>query len=216
MPNPLIYLASASPRRSALLAQIGVAHRISPMAVDESLRDGESPRDYVSRLAVAKAQALWQQLQAEPAAIVIGSDTTVTLGAEIFGKPADRDDCVRILGKLSGQTHQVCTAVAVCGKAGVKLALSVSDVTFRPLTPQEINVYWRSGEPRDKAGAYAIQGFAAAFITRISGSYSGIMGLPLFETSELLHAHGWRSQAEPDATDTATNPMSAIASGAAR
>lgn len=187
--NPLIYLASASPRRSALLAQIGVAHRVAPVAVDESVAEAEAPEKYVSRLAALKADTLWEKLPGDERLPVLGSDTTVVVDRTILGKPADENDCMRILQLLSGRTHQVHTAVAVRSARGSAVRLSVSDVTFRELSQAEIRAYWRTGEPADKAGGYAVQGRGAVFIRHIAGSYSGIMGLPLFETAELLAAH---------------------------
>jgi len=187
--KPLIYLASASPRRSALLTQIGVPHRVAPVAVDESVGKAEQPADYVSRLAALKADTLWDSLQADARLPVLGSDTSVVVDQTILGKPTDEADCLRILQLLSGRTHQVYTAVAVRSATGSDVRLSVSDVTFRDLTPAEMRAYWRTGEPADKAGGYAIQGRGAIFIRHISGSYSGIMGLPLFETAQLLAAH---------------------------
>jgi septum formation protein len=197
--NSLIYLASASPRRSALLDQIGVAHRVQPVDVDESARGGEPADQYVRRLAVLKAETLWQKLAATPrqpaargcaGAAVLGADTAVVLDDEILGKPRDEQDCLRMLTLLSARTHQVFTAVALRASDGCQSRVNVSDVTFRKLAEEEIQRYWRSGEPADKAGAYAVQGRAALFIERIAGSYSGIMGLPLFETGELLAAVG--------------------------
>lgn len=187
--NPLIYLASASPRRSALLAQIGVAHQVAPVAVDESVVDAEAPESYVTRLAALKADTLWDSLPTERRLPVLGSDTTVVVDRSILGKPADEQDGMRMLRLLSGRTHQVHTAVAVRSATGSEVRLSTSDVTFRELTEAEMRAYWRSGEPVDKAGGYAVQGRGAVFIRHIAGSYSGIMGLPLFETAELLAAH---------------------------
>lgn len=186
--KPLIYLASASPRRSELLAQIGIAHRIAPVAVDESAGSDEAPEKYVSRLAALKADTLWQRLPAAERLPVLGSDTAVIIDHAILGKPADEDDCVRMLQLLSGRTHQVYTAVALRSASGNEVRLCISDVTFRELTMAQMRAYWRSGEPADKAGGYAVQGRAAMFIRHITGSYSGIMGLPLFETAELLAA----------------------------
>ncbi len=195
--NSLIYLASASPRRSALLAQIGVAHRVEPVAVDETALEGELPERYVRRLAVLKAETLWQKLVQTPAPPqrqpVLGADTAVVLDDEILGKPRDEQDCRRMLGLLSARTHQVFTAVALRASDGCQSRVNVSEVTFRKLEDEEIRSYWRSGEPADKAGAYAVQGRAALFIERIAGSYSGIMGLPLYETGELLAAVGARA-----------------------
>jgi septum formation protein len=193
---PLIYLASASPRRSQLLDQIGVAHQIRPVDIDESRVGDESPAEYVSRLAAAKAQALWDQLPITERLPVLGSDTTVALGQEIFGKPQDREEGIAMLMRLAGRTHQVFTAVALCSADVLQpcdLRLSVSQVTFGTLTEQECAAYWASGEPQGKAGGYAVQGLAAVFITHIAGSYSGIMGLPLAETAQLLKkAVGYR------------------------
>jgi septum formation protein len=191
--NSLIYLASASPRRSALLAQIGVAHRVQPVDVDESALGDEPPERYVRRLAVLKAETLWQQLAAPQRQPVLGADTAVVLDEQILGKPRDEQDCLRMLGLLSARTHQVFTAVALRAPDGCESRVNVSDVTFRKLGDDEMRRYWRSGEPADKAGAYAVQGRAALFIERIAGSYSGIMGLPLFETGELLAAIGARA-----------------------
>jgi septum formation protein len=184
--KPLIYLASASPRRSALLTQIGIAHRVAPVAVDESVASAETPETYVTRLAALKADTLWRRLTEPERLPVLGSDTTVVVDDHILGKPADEAECVRMLQLLSGRTHQVLTAVALRSAAGSDVRLNVSEVTFRNLSMTEMRGYWRSGEPADKAGGYAVQGRAAIFISRISGSYSGIMGLPLFETAELL------------------------------
>jgi septum formation protein len=188
--KPLIWLASASPRRSALLKQIGIAHEVRPVDLDETSKPGESPAEYVTRLAQAKAQALWSRLSADQRLPVLGSDTTVALGNEILGKPADREDGLRMLRALSGRTHQVFTAVALRHEQGCDARMSVSDVTVKALSDGEIEAYWETGEPADKAGAYGIQGQAAVFIERIAGSYSGIVGLPLYETGELLRMIG--------------------------
>ncbi len=189
--NSLIWLASASPRRSALLAQVGVAHRVRPVDVDESRRPGELPVDYVRRLAIAKAEVLWSRLGEEERVPVLGADTTVALDDEVLGKPRDREEALRMLRRLSARTHQVYTAVAVRHGNGCDCRVSASDVSMRTLREEEIVAYWESGEPADKAGAYGIQGLAAVFIERIAGSYSGIVGLPLFETGELLRMAGW-------------------------
>ena len=191
--NPLIYLASASPRRSALLDQIGVPHCVRAVHVDETPYSGEEPHEYVGRLAVLKAETLWRQLAAAERRPVLGADTAVVLDDEILGKPRDEQDCLRMLGSLSARTHQVFTAVALRATDGWQSRVNVSEVTFRKLADEEIRRYWRSGEPADKAGGYAVQGRAALFIERIAGSYSGIMGLPLFETGELLAALGARA-----------------------
>jgi len=191
-PNPLIYLASASPRRSALLTQIGVSHSVRPVDLDETRRAGEHPRNYVQRLAREKASALWQSLPDPERVPVLAADTTVAVQEEILGKPRDEQDAVRMLSLLSGRTHQVYTGVALLSRGGVRDAVNVSEVQFRDLTAEEARAYWETGEPSDKAGAYAVQGLAAAFIERIEGSFSGIMGLPLFETAQLLRDIGWR------------------------
>lgn len=189
--KPLLILASASPRRSALLTQLGIPHRVMPVDIDESALTAEGPAAYVQRLAAAKAECLWSQLSSSDRMPVLGADTSVAAGGRILGKPRDADDCTDMLRSLSGRTHQVLTAVALHWEHGREVRLSVSDVTFRRLDDAEIAAYWASGEPADKAGAYAIQGRAAAFIERITGSYSGIVGLPLFETAELLTRVGW-------------------------
>lgn len=186
MGEPQILLASASPRRSELLRQVGIAHAVRPVEVDESVRPGEAPAAYVLRLAEAKAAALWQRLAAEERKPVLAADTTVALEGEIFGKPGSLAEARAMLGRLSGRTHAVHTAIALLHGRGSAARVSSSTVTFRELTPGEIDWYWRTGEPADKAGGYAVQGRAAAFISHIAGSYSGIMGLPLFETWELL------------------------------
>jgi len=186
MPKPLIYLASASPRRRELLGQVGIAHEARPVAVDERFEPGETPANYVLRLAETKARTLWSQLDEDRRLPVLGADTTVALAGRLFGKPADRDDLRDMLGRLGGHTHQVHTAIALKCTHGLRTRLSTSQVTLRTLTNEEIDAYWLTGEPADKAGGYAVQGRAAQFISRIEGSYSGIVGLPLFETWELL------------------------------
>jgi len=185
--SPVLRLASVSPRRRELLAQIGVPHVVTGAHIDETVHAGERPHDYVQRMARIKAQTVWEQDGSLP---VLAADTTVVLDGVVFGKPTDRADAVRMLGLLSGRTHEVLTAVALASTLGLSMRMSVSAVRFRVLTAEEISNYWESGEPKDKAGAYAIQGFAAVFIESLSGSYSGVMGLPLFETSELLRAAG--------------------------
>lgn len=186
MTEPQVLLASASPRRSELLRQVAITHAVRPVDIDESVRDGEAPSAYVLRLAESKAAALWQKLAAAERRPVLAADTTVALEGEIFGKPATLAEARAMLGRLSGRTHEVHTAVAVLHAGGAAARVSSSSVTFRALTPGEIDAYWHTGEPADKAGGYAVQGRAAAFISHIAGSYSGIMGLPLYETWELL------------------------------
>jgi len=201
-PNQLIFLASASPRRSALLTQIGVAHEVRPVDIDEAVAPLEDAATYVQRLASCKADTLWQQLPAAVLRPVLGADTAVVLDQLVLGKPRDAHDHYAMLQRLSGRTHQVHTAVALRYDKGVQVRHSVSQVTFRSLQEQEMVAYWHSGEPADKAGGYAIQGLGAVFIASVNGSYSGIVGLPLFETGELLQLIGW-SPATPRAA-TAT------------
>ncbi|AMN46642.1 hypothetical protein ACG33_05930 [Steroidobacter denitrificans] len=199
--KPLIYLASASPRRSALLHQIGVAHHVWPLAVDEQVHAAEQPACYVQRLAGTKARTLWAQLAEAARLPVLAADTAVAIDKNILGKPRDEADGLRMLALLSGRTHEVYTAVALCREDACDLALSVSEVTFRSLSQKEMSAYWHSGEPADKAGAYAIQGRAALYIEHIAGSYSGIMGLPLFETGRLLAAAGLHFTGQQDCMD---------------
>jgi septum formation protein len=182
----MIYLASASPRRSALLQQIDVPHEVRPVDIDETPRPGEAPARYARRLAEEKAHALWATLRAADRKPVLAADTTVALGDEILGKPVDGDDAARILGRLSGRDHEVHTAVALLHEGGTAALVSTSTVSFRDLGPAEIAWYWGTGEPADKAGAYAVQGLGAIFVRHLAGSFSGVMGLPLYETWELL------------------------------
>jgi len=185
---PLLCLASASPRRRELLNQIGVPHEIEPAAVDEERFPHEPPRDYVLRL--ARAKALKVRPHRPAAQPVLAADTAVVLEQAVFGKPRDRGDACAMLAALGGRTHEVLTAVALAADGGVATALSVSAVRLRALTQAEQSAYWNSGEPRDKAGAYAIQGLGAVFVESLTGSYSGVMGLPLFETAQLLESVG--------------------------
>ena len=194
--RPKIWLASKSPRRQALLAQVGVAFDVLRLReangrapdVLEVAHDGEPALHYVERIARTKANAGWHSmglrgLEPRP---VLGADTEVVLDEAIFGKPADVDAARRMLAQLSGRRHDVLTAVAIKWQDAVEVAVSVSHVTFRRLTAGESERYVATGEPMDKAGGYAIQGLAAAFITRVEGSYSGVVGLPLAETAALL------------------------------
>ena len=187
--SSFIYLASASPRRQELLTQLGVRYEVLRVAVDESPLPAEGAEDLVCRLATAKAQAGLAVRPSRPAP-VLAADTAVALGADLFGKPVDEADAARMLGRLAGRTHVVWTAVAVADGERERVELSRSEVTFRNLTPEEIAAYWATGEPADKAGAYAIQGRGARFIADLRGSYSGVMGLPLFETARLLTLFG--------------------------
>ncbi len=189
-----VYLASASPRRRQLLSQIGVHFQILSVDVDESLRAGEAADRYVLRLAQAKAAAGLARRRdrgaAAPGAPVLGADTAVVAGGVILGKPVDCADAERMLALLSARTHEVLTAVALAADDGVLSHLSRSEVSFREITPAEARDYWNTGEGRDKAGGYAIQGYGAVFVSGLRGSYSGVMGLPLYETAQLLRSAG--------------------------
>ncbi len=182
-----LLLASRSPRRAALLRQVGLAFETVPADVDETPGPGEAARAYVRRLALAKARA--------PAAagadrLVLGADTVVVVGGRMLGKPAGRESALEMLQALSGKWHEVHSAVAVAGAGREAVAGSVTRVRMRPLTRAESVAYWNTEEPRDKAGGYAIQGRAAAFVEALEGSYSGVVGLPLFETVTLLREFG--------------------------
>lgn len=188
--DPMIYLASASPRRRELLEQIGVSYRVLQVEVDEDRHPGEQPELYVLRLALQKAKAGHVRLRAGDIGAVLGADTSVVVDGEVLGKPADQAQGIAMLRRLSGATHHVYTGVALVDDDHQATRLSVSAVSFRPLSLAECEHYWRSGEPADKAGGYAIQGRGAIFVSRLEGSYSGVMGLPLFETAELLREFG--------------------------
>ena len=188
--NPKITLASSSPRRRELLDQIQVSYEVLPVNIDESYRQGEAPEQFVKRLALEKAQAAYEKV---PDRAALGSDTIVVLGQQILGKPENRQMAIEMLAMLAGCKHQVMTAVCICSANFCQCVLSISEVEFAELNLQQIEEYWLTGEPADKAGAYGIQGQAAKFIKNIRGSYSGIMGLPLFETAELLKAAGIES-----------------------
>ena len=190
MAQDTLYLASASPRRRELLDQIGVRYEARPVQVDESRQPREAPRDYVTRLARAKAETAWALFGPAAARAVLAADTAVVLADSILGKPRDRGEALAMLEKLSGRTHEVLTAVALRTARGLESRVSTSRVKLRALRPQEIEQYWDTGESQDKAGAYAVQGRAAVFIESLEGSYSGVMGLPLFETAELLARAG--------------------------
>lgn len=186
MKFPPVYLASASPRRRELLKQIGVDFSVLNVSVDETVYTAESPPDYARRIALAKASAGWCTLQADYRP-VIGADTAVVLPSkQILGKPVNSQQAREFLKLLSGNQHQVLSAVAIVWQQQHWLSLQISDVQFKTLTEAEINWYLATGEGQDKAGGYAVQGLAAMFIEKISGSYSGVMGLPLFETTQLL------------------------------
>ena len=187
--DPVLCLASMSPRRRELLAQIGVPHTVVAAHVDEELLPAEQPADYVARLARLKAATVRQRGEALP---VLAADTTVVLEGSVYGKPAGRAEGLAMLTALAGKTHQVLTAVALATERGVALRVNSSSVRFRDIERAEMEAYWDTGEPRDKAGGYAIQGYGAVFVTALSGSYSSVMGLPLLETAELLRDAGIR------------------------
>jgi len=198
--SDFIYLASQSPRRRQLLEQLGVRHELLLPDADEdaeaieAVRPGEAPATYVQRVTQLKLDAALVRLKHRglPVAPVLCSDTTVALGRTIYGKPADEADARRMLGELAGRSHRVLTAVVIGTPRRRVQILSTSHVTFASLSRQQIAAYVAGGEPMGKAGAYAVQGRAAAFISHISGSYSGIMGLPMHETAQLLQAFGFK------------------------
>ena len=191
MSADFVYLASASPRRRELLEQIGVAYELRPVEIDEGRLPKEPAADYVRRVAIAKAEACRTGLGRSGAQHpVLAADTAVVLGGEVFGKPSDRSQALDMLAALSGRKHTVATGVAVCCGEEFETALSVSEVSFRATTAQERDAYLGTDEPLDKAGGYAIQGFGAVFIEYLRGSYSAVMGLPLFETAMLLRRFG--------------------------
>ncbi len=193
-----VVLASASERRSQLLRQIGVRHALQPADVDEEPRSGELPLEYVQRLAREKALTVRHAPGARSDRPVLAADTTVVLDGVIYGKPSDEHGCVAMLMALSGRCHEVMTAVALHDGSVLRAAINVTRVTFRALDAGECRRYWATGEPAGKAGAYAIQGRAAVFVAGLEGSFSGVMGLPLYETAALLDAAGvrrWQSVA---------------------
>lgn len=187
-----IYLASRSPRRGELLRQLGVSFEVLPSDVDESVLPGEAPEQYVLRLAREKAAVCVQRLaqQGLPALPVLAADTTVCIDGMILGKPEDDADAAAMLRRMADRWHMVHTAVAMADVNRVEVALSSTQVEMAPLSEAEISAYVASGEPRDKAGSYGIQGRAGTFIRRIEGSYSGVMGLPVYETAQLLKQFG--------------------------
>ena len=186
--TPILHLASTSPRRREILEALNVDFAVIHVDVDETPLDSETPGDMVLRLAVAKAEAAG--IGSTDAAL--GADTAVVIDGRALGKPNDEADCLAMLAALSGRVHKVVTGVALRGAEGTRTALSETDVYFREIGRDEALAYWQSGEPCDKAGAYAIQGLGGAFIERIEGSYSGVVGLPVFETMALLKDAGFR------------------------
>ena len=191
-PRPTIYLASRSPRRAELLQQMGVDFLVLPSDIDETPNLNERSEAYVLRLAAEKAQACYVVLQAQnlPLYPVLAADTTVSVDGQILGKPQDDDEAFQMLSSLSGRWHEVHTGIAVATVDGVRTAISSTRVEMESLSDAKILAYVATGEPRDKAGAYGIQGLAGALIKRIEGSYSGVMGLPVYETAALLAQAG--------------------------
>jgi septum formation protein len=195
--NARLFLASASPRRKALLSQLGYQFNVVVPNVEEQRQRNESPLAYVERLSRDKALAGLTLANIEVGdheidkddrqTVVIGSDTIVVLGDLVLEKPQDYSDSQQMLQQLSGRSHQVMTAVAVVSKYKVRSTVVITEVWFKPLSREEIKQYWLSGEPCDKAGSYGIQGLGGRFVTRIEGSYHAVVGLPLFETDQLLH-----------------------------
>ena len=197
MGKDFVYLASASPRRSELLRQIGVPFAVRAAALDEDRLPDEPPETYVVRLAAAKADAVWAA--AGDSIPVLGADTAVVLDGDVLGKPADPEEAVAMLERLSGRTHRVLTGVALRHAAGLATRRSESEVRFRATTAAERLAYCATGEPFDKAGGYGIQGQAAVFVESVAGSYSGVVGLPLFETAALLAGCGLPAWLRPRA-----------------
>ena len=183
-----LILASASPRRTEILQQIGVRHLVQPANIDETPTPNESAVDYVRRMALEKAQNIIAQSSASIP--VLGADTCVVCDAQIFGKPQDKQQALDMLLALSGRTHQVYTAVAVGNAEDCAVLVSTTEVLFRKLSVQECISYWETSEPKDKAGSYAIQGYGAVFVESINGSYSGVVGLPIEQTAKLLDTFG--------------------------
>ena len=185
MTSVTLHLASSSPRRHEILQALGLSFTAAGVDIDERRRPGETPADMVMRLAAEKAAAAHVDSH-----LVLGADTAVVLGDLVFGKPRDEADAVDMLVQLSGRRHQVMTGVAVLAGTRLDSALSVTEVQFREIRPDEVRAYWQSGEPHDKAGAYAIQGRGGVFVQSITGSYSGVVGLPVIETADLLSKAG--------------------------
>ena len=195
----MLYLASGSPRRRELLGQIGVPFSTLPTVIDETPLLNEPAVDYVRLLACAKAQVGLASLVEPGAAVVRGADTSVVLGGRILGKPESRAEALSMLAALSGQTHEVLTAVALANSQRCEVRVVSSQVSFRTLSTAEIEAYWASGEPQDKAGSYAIQGLGAVFVADLHGSFSAVVGLPLCETAALLADFGipcWQRPSE--------------------
>ena len=189
-----VVLASASPRRTALLKQMNIAHKIHPADIDESPRLNETPQALVTRLAAEKAQAVKAQLEARHSmtagTVILASDTLIAFEGQSVGKPIDKADSKKILRMLSGKQHEVLTAISALSDSQQQTQVITTSVTFAALTDEQIDAYWETGEPADKAGSYAIQGLGGEFVVSINGSASAVIGLPLYETRQLLNAFG--------------------------
>jgi len=190
MSNKKLVLASQSPRRKALLSQLGYQFICQPADIDESVFDDEPALNYVVRMAKEKAQVIAQQAKPYHNRLILGADTCVVNDGEILAKPIDLADCITILKTLSAKKHQVLTAIAVTNGDNISHEVIITDVYFKTLATDEITAYWHTGEPQDKAGAYGIQGIGGQFVRRMEGSYSAVVGLPLYETSQLLAKFG--------------------------
>jgi septum formation protein len=193
--SPVLYLASASPRRRELLAQLGLTVLSLPQEINESMATGEASESYVERMALEKVQSALRDPEYGQDLPVLAADTIVVCDGMVLGKPANLEDAMGMLGSLAGRQHQVFTAVAVATQQACRQILVGTKVSFRALTRDEMLAYWYSGEPCDKAGAYAIQGLGAMFVSRLEGSYSAVVGLPLFETMQLLAYFGISAEA---------------------
>lgn len=189
----VLILASQSPRRKSLLSQLGYEFSVQVSAIDESLLSSETPHDYVLRLAQQKALHVHNilPLAEQKYTGVLGSDTCVVVDGKILGKPEDENDCLTTLSLLSGRQHQVLTAIALASDGNLQGQVIETHVTFKTLSKAEIRAYWLTGEPQDKAGSYGIQGLAGQFVKTINGSYSAVVGLPLYETAQLLNGAGY-------------------------
>jgi len=186
----MLHLASSSPRRAELLTRLGVAFEVLALDIPEQRQPSEAAQEYVRRVAREKAGAGLLQVMSSPGAVVLGADTEVILDDEVFGKPRDAQDAIAMLGRLSGRTHEVVSAVSVVSAGREAQAVSITQVSFAELDPARIRAYVETGDCMGKAGAYAIQGSAERFVRHLSGSHSGVMGLPLYETSCLLEEFG--------------------------
>jgi septum formation protein len=196
MSNPVLHLASSSPRRRELLTALGLNFSYDGVAIDESALPGEAASDLVLRLAIGKARAAYDS--GEHSVPVLGADTLVILDDRVFGKPKSKEEALNMLASLSGTTHQVLTGVALMANGELQTAVSVTEVQFREIHPDEAEAYWQSGEPAGKAGAYAVQGLGGIFVSAINGSYTGVVGLPVFETADLLRRAGIKLPAMPE------------------